>query len=156
MARGAKKEHLPPNMALKGPGIAADSSCAMAPRLLLIEPSPHLRRTFTDVLERRGLEVRTAASAEQAVALCNTSFSPDIIVADHDLGDARAAGFLRELRRMHPGIVVLLTSDAFATEQTIGATTLLPKPSEPKALLGLLRRAVTADSLWHVRERAVG
>ncbi|HYU15541.1 MAG TPA: response regulator [Candidatus Acidoferrum sp.] len=122
----------------------------MAPRLLLIEPSPELRRTFTDVLERRGLEVRAASSAELAIALC-TTFSPDILIADHDLGDARAIGFLGELRRMYPGIVVLLTSDAFATEQKIGATTLLPKPSEPKALLGLLRRAVTADSLWHVR-----
>ena len=128
----------------------------MAPRVLLIEPSSDLRRDFAGALERRGLEVRAAVSAEQALAVC-TAFSPDIIIADHDLGDERAAGFLRELRRKNPGIVVLLTSDAFATEQKIGTTTLFPKPSEPRALLGLLKRAVTADSLWHVRrEPAAG
>lgn len=126
----------------------------MPPRLLLVEPLPDLRHSFTDALERRGLVVRAASSAEEALTMSET-FSPDIVVADYAAGDELVATLMRELRRQHPGIVVLLTSDAFSTEQTIGAIKLVPKPSEPRALLGLLKRAVMADSLWHVRrERA--
>lgn len=128
----------------------------MPPRLLLIEPSAGLRRRFTDTLERRGLLVQAVASAQEAAAL-GESFSPDIVIADYDLGDEAAAQLMADLRRRDPGIVVLLTSDAFASEQTLGAIRLLPKPSEPRALVALLRRAVTADSLWHVRRgRAAG
>jgi CheY-like chemotaxis protein len=124
----------------------------MPPKVLIIEPSRDLRLSFTKTLERRGLAVQAAASAQEALAL---PFAPDIVIADYDLSDDLAVEALRELRRRHRGVVVLLTSDAFATEQTLGAITLLPKPSEPRALLDLLRRAVTADSLWYVRrERA--
>jgi CheY-like chemotaxis protein len=120
----------------------------MPPRVLIIEPSRALRLSFTKTLERRGLAVQAAASAQEALAL---SFAPDIVIADYDMADELAVEALRELRRRHFGVVVLLTSDAFATEQTLGSIKLLPKPSEPRALLDLLRRAVTADSLWYVR-----
>ncbi|HTE52209.1 MAG TPA: response regulator [Kofleriaceae bacterium] len=122
----------------------------------MIEPSEPLRASFAQALVARGLEVQAVASAEEAVIVCET-FSPDIVISDYYLGDEPAMDLLRELRRRHPGLMILLTSDAFATEQTIGAITLHPKPSEPKALLALLRRRVTADSLWHVRrDRAIG
>jgi DNA-binding response OmpR family regulator len=126
----------------------------MAPRILLIEPSVALRTGFAGALIGRGFEVQSAAGAEEAAGLCRT-FSPDILISDYYLGDERAMELLRDLRTRLPGLIVLLTSDAFATEQTIGAITLHPKPSEPRALLDLLRRRVTADSLWHVRRGSV-
>lgn len=126
----------------------------MAPRILLIEPSDGLRSGYERALTRRRLDVRAAAGTDQADEVCR-SFSPDIVISDYCMGDERAMDLLRELRRRHPGLIVLLTSDAFATEQTVGAITLHPKPSEPRALLDLLRRRVTADSLWHVRRGRV-
>ena len=126
----------------------------MAPRILLIEPAPGLRIAFERALSRRGLDVRAADGTDQAEELCR-SFSPDIVISDYCMGDERAMDLLRELRQRHRGLIVLLTSDAFATEQTIGAITLHPKPSEPRALLDLLRRRVAADSLWHVRRDRV-
>jgi two-component system response regulator RegA len=127
----------------------------MAPRILLIEPAAELRQDFTDALVKRGLDVKAASTTDEARTMCD-EFAPDIVIADYDLGDEPAANLLQELRRRHPGIMVLLTSDAFAKDQTIGPITLHPKPSEPRALLDLLRRRVTADSLWHVRRgRAV-
>lgn len=122
----------------------------MAPRILLIEPSPPLRSRFTEALRRRGLTVEAAPSAGEARAVCE-SFLPDIVIADYQLGDQSACDLLRDLRQRHPGLIVLLTSDAFASEQTVGAISLHPKPSGPRALLELLRRRVAADSLWHVR-----
>jgi CheY-like chemotaxis protein len=119
---------------------------------MIIEPSRDLRLSFTTTLERRGLVVQAAASAQEALAL---PFAPDILIADYDLADELACEAIRELRRRHPGVVALLTSDAFSTKQTLGSITLLPKPSEPGALLDLLRRAVTADSLWYVRRGRV-
>jgi CheY-like chemotaxis protein len=125
----------------------------MPPRLLLIEPSRDLRCRFTRALERRGLVVLAASTATEALPMSQT-FSPDIVIADYDMGDGKAADLVRELRRRNPAIVVLLTSDAFPTEQKLGSIRLLPKPSEPVALLGLLRQAVIADSLWLVRHDA--
>ncbi len=122
----------------------------MPPKVLIIEPSAKLRGTFMGALERRGLAVQAASSAEEALAT-SEAFRPDFLIADYDMGDEPASLAVRELRKRHPSMVVLLTSDAFATQQTIGSITLLPKPSEPRALLALLRRAVTADSLWLVR-----
>ena len=128
----------------------------MAPQVLLVEPSSDLRRTYTRLLERRGLFVQATATAAEALAMCET-FSPDIVIADHDLADECSAELVRELRRSHAGVVVLLTTNAFARQQTIGPLTLIPKPSEPRQLLDLLKRAVTSDSLWHVRRgRAAG
>jgi DNA-binding NtrC family response regulator len=122
----------------------------MAPRVLIIEPSLDLRRSFTGALERRKIAVRTAVSALEALDLC-AEFAPDIVIAAYVVGDEPASDAVRELKRRHPRAVVLLTTDAFATEQTLGTLRLLPRPSEPRALLDLLRRAVSADSLWYVR-----
>lgn len=121
----------------------------MPPRVLIIEPSRALRRTFASALERRGLAVQTAASAQEALSL-SAPFAPDFIIAAYDM-DEPAQDAMRELRSRHPGVVVLFTSDAFPTEQTIGSVRVLPRPSGPRALLELLRRAVTADSLWLIR-----
>ena len=126
----------------------------MAPKILLIEPSARLRGGYERALSRRGLDVRAVAGTEEADEVCR-SFSPDIVISDYCMGDDRTTDLLRELRGRHSGLIVLLTSDAFATVQTIGAITLHPKPSEPRALLDLLRRRVTADSLWHVRHGRV-
>jgi DNA-binding NtrC family response regulator len=120
--------------------------------VLIIEPSPDLRRSFTSALERRRIAVRTAGSALEALEL--SEFAPDIVIAAYAVGDEPASDAMRELKRRHPGVMVILTTDAFATEQTLGSITLLPRPSEPRALLDLLRRAVTADSLWYVRRRS--
>jgi CheY-like chemotaxis protein len=122
----------------------------MPPRVLVIEPSGELRRCFSETLRRRGLLVAEAAGTEEAVMLCE-DFSPDIIIADYNPTDHAASERMVALRRDHPGVTVLLTSDAFASEQTLGAITLLPKPAEPRALLAMLRRAVISDSLWLVR-----
>lgn len=122
----------------------------MPPKVLIIEPSAGLRGRFRSALERRGLAVHDAASAVEALE-AGDDFRPDFIIADYQMGDEPAFEAMGELRRRNPGIVVLLTSDAFATRQTLGSITLLPKPSEPRALLALLRTAVTADSLWLVR-----
>lgn len=128
----------------------------MPPRVLVIEPSRDLRARFADALERRGFQVVAVASTGEAHVRAG-DFSPDIIIADYNPTDQAAAELMAEMRRKNPGVTVLLTSDAFASEQTLGAITLLPKPSEPRALLALLRRAVTADSLWLIRrERAAG
>ena len=126
----------------------------MPPRVLIIEPSPALRRTFARTLARRGLSVQVAGSATEALELC-AGFAPDIVIAAYHVGDEPASEAMREIKRSHPGVVVLLTSDAFATEQTLGNIRLLPRPSEPRALLDLLRRAVTGDSLWLIRRSTV-
>jgi DNA-binding response OmpR family regulator len=122
----------------------------MPPRVLIIEPSIHLREKYKRALEGRGLAVRASASAVEALEESD-DFHPDFVIADYQMGDEPAFEAMGELRRNNPGVVVLLTSDAFATPQTLGSITLLPKPSEPRALLDLLRTAVTADSLWLVR-----
>jgi signal transduction histidine kinase len=121
-------------------------------RVLLVDDNMDVRQAISTVLERYGAEVRTAASAEGAVAAMD-SFDPEIVVTDLGMPHEDGYSLLDRLRTRAraeggPMAFVALTAYAGAHQEaralTAGFDAFLTKPVEPRDLVtvlgGLARR----------------
>lgn len=85
------------------------------------------RRT---VLEELGYRVQTCPSPHEALEQC-ANFHFDVVVTDYKMPRMNGIEFIRELRRQHPGIPVILVSgfvDALGfNESTTGADAVIQK-----------------------------
>jgi DNA-binding response OmpR family regulator len=115
-------------------------------RVLIVEDDTGARELLADALRLTGYAVRTAADGLAGLRLVD-AFEPDVIVLD--LGLPIASGFevLHELRsttknQETPVIAIsgLESGVKLATENPEFFAT-LPKPFDPDALIGLVKRA---------------
>ncbi|MFF7381628.1 winged helix-turn-helix domain-containing protein [Streptomyces griseoluteus] len=120
-----------------------------APRALVVDDEADLTDVVGAALRSEGWEVRTAATAAEAL-LTNASFEPDAVVLDWMLPDGDGPGVLRRLRQDRPGLCVLFLTARDAVEDrvagiTAGADDYVTKPFSVEELLarlrGLMRRA---------------
>lgn len=120
---------------------AAAGSGLAGLRVLCVEDQPDVRQAQTMLLQRWGVDVTEAASAEAALAL-TTDF--DVLLADLNLGSSMdGAALIRALRPIIP-ICVLVTSDV--TDLVRGMAddlevSLLRKPVSAGALRAVLAAA---------------
>lgn len=68
-------------------------------RLLLIDDSAYIRNLLAPILTASGYTVLTAATAEQALAVCDRQRTIDAILCDTDLPDSSCYDFIESLRR---------------------------------------------------------
>lgn len=103
------------------------------------------RRT---VLEEVGHLVQTCASAQEALDEC-TKIHFDVVITDYKMPRMNGVEFIRELRKRHPAIPVILVSgfaDALGfDERTTGADAVIQKSANEvshliRAVARLLRR----------------
>lgn len=76
-------------------------------RVLVVEDAESLRSAYRLVLESRGLDVREAPSAEEAVTEIGRA-PPDAVIADLGLPDARGAEAARRIREAAPRVPLLV------------------------------------------------
>jgi two-component system response regulator RegA len=120
------------------------------PTLLLVDDDRPFREALAVAFARRGYEVRTAADAEEALALC-ASWVPERAVIDLRMPGASGLELLRALKRVDPNTdVVVLTgygSIPTAIEAVrAGATNYLTKPAEPEEIEAAFRgESTTSD-----------
>ena len=116
---------------------------ATAPKILVIDDDPGVRRLVKDVLELEGFEVTVAGDGYSALRLIDTD-RPDCVVLDVMMPGLDGHGVLTRIRsgggRHLP--VVMLTAAA-GDEQawqawTEGVDYFLAKPFEPEELLRYL------------------
>ncbi len=124
--------------------------------VLLVDDEDYVRDSLATLLERRGFAVRTAASADRALA-DGAAEGADAVVADLRMPGLSGLDLLRELQARAPSLpVVLLTGHgtvASAVEcMRAGAFDYLLKPADPEELEVVLGRALAAADL----EREVG
>jgi two-component system, NtrC family, response regulator AtoC len=124
--------------------------------VLLVDDEAYVRDSLATLLERRGFAVRTAASADRALA-DGAAEGADAVVADLRMPGLSGLELLRELQARAPALpVVLLTGHgtvASAVEcMRAGAFDYLLKPADPEELEVVLGRALAAADL----EREVG
>ena len=115
------------------------------PRILLIDDDEDFLQILGRSLTRRGLEVLSASSPEEARSML-AGACPDYAVVDLKLGQASGLSLLRELKTCCPAmIVVMLTgyaSIATAVEAVkLGAVNYLAKPASVDDILGTLYRS---------------
>ena len=104
------------------------------PTILVVEDELAVFRLYRDVLEAAHLTVRGAATAAAAIQVCE-EITPDLLIVDSGLPDAKGLDLLQYLRR--PGMPAILTSGALSPELISAAKRLGFEPVEK--LIGPLR-----------------
>lgn len=119
----------------------------MRATILVIEDERKLRELLRGYLEREGLQVLTAGTGADALALAHSG-RPDMLVLDLGLPDIPGEDVLREIRRSADIPVVILTARASEEDRIhgleLGADDYIAKPFSPRELvlrvMAVLRR----------------
>ena len=119
-------------------------------RVLVVDDEPLIRWSVSETLAARGYQVIEAGSGEAAIsALMNAPGSTDVVLLDLVLPDSHDLSLLAVIRRLAPGVPVIMMT-AFATPELVewaralGAFTVVSKPFELNELAPLIRRATLA------------
>lgn len=82
---------------------------AASPSILLVDDEPHILRSLALSLEARGFDVRTAPTAEDALATLVTA-RPDALIVDVMLPGLDGIELLKEVRRRWATPVIMLSA----------------------------------------------
>ncbi len=111
---------------------------ALAPiRVLIVDDDEPLLRATARTLKRAGCEVVTASSPFAALDTLRGQLI-DIIVSDLEMPGMCGDALCREVQTFRPTPFILLSGNSMALVprgQACGATVMLCKPYEPKALI---------------------
>ncbi|MFM8410915.1 MAG: sigma-54-dependent transcriptional regulator [Alphaproteobacteria bacterium] len=117
---------------------------------MLVEDEPHMVRTLSRILERRGFSVSTASNGREALG--RLAGEPvDLMVTDLNMPTMDGLTLLRELPvESRPAIVVLTgygTVSSAVEAMKLGAADYLIKPCNPDELLLVIDRQLEVDAL---------
>jgi CheY-like chemotaxis protein len=124
---------------------------AYAPRILIVDDEPAIRRLFEDILAQDGYYVTAVGTGRHALfAIQDTVF--DIIVVDMSLPDVRGPELLTQIRSETPlskilaisGFMEGIRADAIAA----GATAVLAKPFAAQQLQETVYRLIDDSCSW--------
>ena len=118
-------------------------------RILFVEDDVITRTTVADFLDAAGYVVDQADTVLRAELMFRSN-RPDAILADYNLPDANALDLLQRIKRIDPGVpVVVLTGngsvDLAVRAMKEGADNFLTKPVELPALAILFERLIESD-----------
>ncbi len=117
-------------------------------RALVVDDDPDARDLLAALLEARGVEVRTAASAREGLLVLEQGL-PDVILSDLAMPDQDGYDLIRELRRrsaasggLLPAIAVSAYARAEDSSRSLasGFQIHLTKPIDPNALYSAIER----------------
>lgn len=102
--------------------------------VLIIDDEATLVRNLATYLRRKGHEVRTAANAEDGLAVL-AHFRPAVVLCDHELPGMSGLEAVRRIHRTHAGIRVVMLSGCSGVEladaaRAAGAVAFVSKPLE--------------------------
>ena len=119
-------------------------------RILIVDDDTAMRHALTEVLGRGGFAVDQAPNGQAGLErLSGEPFG--LVVSDLRMPGLGGLNLLREIRRRHPQLPVVLIT-AFGTIEDavsamkLGAYDFLTKPFSPQELLRLVRRALTTGT----------
>jgi DNA-binding response OmpR family regulator len=125
---------------------------------LIVEDDHHLRQTLTGVLRQTGCDVVSAANGLEALQYANAN-PYALIYLDIHLPEMNGIQLLKELRRLHPHVPVIIFT-AHASLQSsleamrLGITDYLLKPVAPAALVARTR-TILAQAANEARQREI-
>jgi CheY-like chemotaxis protein/AraC-like DNA-binding protein len=128
---------------------AAEGSCAIEPRLLIIDDNEGALSTLAAAFREAGFHVSAATSGAAGLALA-LGGAPHVVVADQCLPDLTGLEVLAQLRALGSSVPVVLmsgwpTPELKARADELGSCGFLAKPTWLDELLPLVQRAVQAE-----------
>jgi two-component system KDP operon response regulator KdpE len=113
-----------------------------APRVLVIDDEPQIRRFLDIGLRAEGYQVLLAATAAEGLAMAATQ-APDVVILDLGLPDRDGQDVLADLRQWSPVPVLVLSVRAAESEKVLaldrGANDYVTKPYGIQELMARLR-----------------
>ncbi|MCM8731854.1 ATP-binding protein [Hephaestia sp. GCM10023244] len=105
-------------------------------RVLVVDDNDHVREFARDLLDTLGYRARTAASADEALAMLATTEDVDVLFSDVVMPGMSGIALAGMVRARHPGLPILLAS-GYSLEVIEGAAAdfaLIAKPYTGEAL----------------------
>ena len=124
------------------------------PRLLLVDDEPNVRYSITRQLQSDTLQVETAETGRQGLALARQA-GPDAVILDVRLTDMSGIEVFDQLRALDPRLPVIIITAYAATDIAIeatkrGAFEFLLKPVDVHQLREVVQRALELSRFRHV------
>ncbi len=120
-------------------------------RVLVVEDDPHIADVLEYALAAEGHEVRKCNRGHEAIALCQGSFPPDLVILDVGLPDLDGFEVCRSIRRFSDLPVLFLTSRSDEINRVVGlelgGDDYITKPFSTRELVArvkVIRRHLTA------------
>jgi two-component system nitrogen regulation response regulator NtrX len=130
----------------------------MAQDILIVDDESDIRVLTAGVLEDEGYQVREAANSAQALAMVETR-RPSLVLLDIWLqgSDLDGLGILKEVRKSHPAMPVVMMSGHGTIETAVaaiklGAYDFIEKPFKADRLILVIERATEAARLKRENE----
>lgn len=129
------------------------------PRILVVEDDEGTRRTLTMILERKGFEVETAETGEEALRKANERFY-NAGLLDIKLPDGTGVDLLKPLRERHPDMGMIMITGHASMETAAealndGAAAYITKPLDVDEVLAELRKILEKQRLLEQKRAAV-
>jgi len=119
---------------------------------LIIDDEPAVRKTLRTYFERAGYQVAEAGDGRIGLRL-HAAAPADVIITDIFMPDFDGIETIRELRRVAPGVKVIVVSGGDSTgtlnmlddAKLLGADRAFHKPLKPEELLGAVREMLSEN-----------
>ena len=121
------------------------TSHGLSKRLLFVDDVEGIRSTLPTILERRGFDVRVAATVPEALSEIRTH-EFDVLLSDLNIGeDGDGFSVIRAMRKAHPKCVAILLTGYPAFETAVqaiedGVDGYLVKPADINSLVSTIER----------------
>jgi len=119
-----------------------------ATRVLVVDDEPLVRWSIGETLSAHGCDIVEASDAQQAItAILDSAHKPDAVFLDLKLPDSDDLTLLALVRRVLPGVPVILmtafgTVEVLEAARRLGVFTVLDKPFDLDELDQVLERAL--------------
>jgi K+-sensing histidine kinase KdpD len=119
--------------------------------ILVVDDDRDFLQIIRQILEKKGYEVRTVTSAEEALTLLKQQFY-NAAILDISLPDADGTELLSKIMELHPDIIsIMLTGHSSVRNAVLslnrGAFAYLEKPVDPENLLSVIKRGMEKQHL---------
>ena len=128
---------------------ARKASLDFAPVVLIADDEPVIRQIYGELLDGQPVRVLTAADGQEALALAE-AWVPELLVTDIGMPRLDGFGLIRALRRLYPGVPVIVTTGA---EQYSGR--LVEDVAAELGVVAILKKPVELSRLQHAIWSAV-
>ncbi|MFO7911114.1 MAG: response regulator [Desulfotignum sp.] len=123
----------------------------MSEKVLLVDDEKDFLDIMSERMQARGMTVKTADSADKAMAMLQSE-SFDAIVMDFKMPGIDGIQALKNIKDQKPELQIILLTGYATVEKTveamkIGATDLLEKPADLEALAAKIKQAKTEKML---------